>query len=158
MQLFYLTLPYVLSMPLLLLRMINFDGRFQPLSLHAGWEIVVYSSCGHLCAANNGYIAECEDGEVAKLEALRHVLLFATARKLSNVLFVSDCINVVKFIEGNNECILSTNFLLVLKCRILFNQLLNYSADIMWVFMKCNVVAHTLACNGRKIMCTSSVI
>lgn len=104
------------------------------------------------------YIAGCEDGEVAKLEALRHVLLFATARKLSNVLFVSDCINVVKFIEGNNECILWTNFLLVLKCRILFNQLLNYSADIMWVFMKCNVVAHTLACNGRKIMCTSSVI
>lgn len=92
-----------------------------------GWGIAVYTSSRHLCAADNGYIARCEDVEPAELKALRHALLYATARKLSNVLSLSNCIWLHQcckhYQRENDECILWTNYQpanyqLAIKCRI----------------------------------------
>lgn len=97
------------------------------------------------CHVNNGFIAGCEDAEAAELEVLLQALLYATNRKLSNIIFVSNCLRIVNFIKGNDSCILWMNYHLAQKCPILYRKLLISTVGIFWISRELNEVAHVQA-------------
>lgn len=132
------------------------DGGYDLCSCNAGWGVAIFNSLFYLIHTDNGFISGCPNAEAAELEDMNKALSFATKKKLSNVLFVSGCQNVVKFLKGKTDCILGTNYQLARVCRAKFCHLLSTLADVIWISRKANTIAHNLACKGRRDFCIIS--
>lgn len=61
------------------------------------------NSSGSFIHSNYGFISERLDAEAAELEAMSQALSYATTKCSCNILFISDCSNVVNFPKGHTE-------------------------------------------------------
>lgn len=76
---------------------------------------------------------------------MNQALSYATTKCLCNILFISDCLNVVNFLKGHMKNILWTNYQLTQICCVTFCHLLLLSADVVWVSHQFNTIAHDFA-------------
>lgn len=126
------------------------NGSYDPSSSHGGWGFAVFDSNGYFTYANFDSITYCVDTEEAELIRLHQALLYAKANNLSNVTFVTECLNVVNCIMGIDDCIMWTNMQLLYICRRLFCELQKGSANIIWIPVYLNTSAHILASVGQS--------
>lgn len=58
--------------------------------------MIIFNALGLLYYSNKGIlISECSNAKSAELESTHHAIIYAPTKKISNMLFVADCLNVV---------------------------------------------------------------
>lgn len=96
------------------------DRSYDSSSNAGGWGMIIFDALGLFYYSNKGYFSECSNAKEAELESPQHFIIYASANKISNMLLVSDCLNIVNFIKGKKDCTL-WNYQLAthLSCAIL---------------------------------------
>lgn len=79
--------------------LVCFDGSFNSDLDRGGWGFIIFDNSGCVKFSNHGHLAQCQNAEVAELESFHQALQAVSRGKLTNVVFISDCLNVVNFIK-----------------------------------------------------------
>lgn len=79
--------------------LVCFDGSFNSDLDRGGWGFIIFDNSGCVKFSNHGHLAQCQNAEAAELESFHQALQAVSRGKLTNVVFISDCLNVVNFIK-----------------------------------------------------------
>lgn len=67
----------------------------------AGWSFIIYNVYGLICASQHGTLTGCESSEEAEVKAFHQAHI--NINDLSNVSFLTDCMNLVMYINDRMD-------------------------------------------------------